>query len=243
ADFQQVCGQNEAVDAICHAVKRSRVGLKDPDRPIAAMLFCGPTRVGKTELTKALADSYFGSNLVVLSQEASMLRLDMSEYIELHTVSKLIGSPPGYVGYGEGGTLTEAIRKRPFTVVLLDEIEKAHLDIFNILLQIFKDGHLTDSQGRKVSFKNALVVMTSNVGSTVIAKGRHNSIGFMLADDESLASYAGLKSLVMEELKAYFLPELLNRIDEVVVFRSLKKTQVYPIIGSSYLLSKICQSF
>ncbi|GJZ61474.1 chaperone protein ClpD, chloroplastic [Tanacetum coccineum] len=217
---ERVCGQNEAVDAICHAVKRSRVGLKDPDRPIAAMLFCGPTRV-----------------------EASMLRLDMSEYIERHTISKLIGSPPGYVGYGEGGTLTEAIRKRPFIVVLLDEIEKAHLDIFNILLQIFKDGHLTDSQGRKVSFKNALVVMTSNVGSTVIAKGRHNSIGFMLADDESLASYAGLKSLVMEELKAYFLPELLNRIDEVVVFRSLKKTQVYPIIGSSYLLSKICQSF
>ncbi|XP_024971139.1 chaperone protein ClpD, chloroplastic [Cynara cardunculus var. scolymus] len=221
---ERVCGQDEAVDAICRAVKRSRVGLNDPDRPIATMLFCGPTGVGKTELTKALAACYFGS-------EGSMLRLDMSEYMERHTVSKLIGSPPGYVGYGEGGTLTEAIRKRPFTVVLLDEIEKAHPDIFNILLQIFEDGHLTDSQGRRVSFKNALVVMTSNVGSTAIAKGRHNSIGFMLADDESSASYAGLKSLVMEELKAYFRPELLNRIDEVVVFRSLEKTQMLEILN------------
>lgn len=221
---ERVCGQDEAVDAICRAVKRSRVGLNDPDRPIAAMLFCGPTGVGKTELTKALAACYFGS-------ESSMLRLDMSEYMERHTVSKLIGSPPGYVGYGEGGTLTEAIRKRPFTVVLLDEIEKAHPDIFNILLQIFEDGHLTDSQGRRVSFKNALVVMTSNVGSTAIAKGRHNSIGFMLADDESSASYAGLKSLVMEELKAYFRPELLNRIDEVVVFRALEKTQMLEILN------------
>ncbi|XP_076898622.1 chaperone protein ClpD, chloroplastic-like [Bidens hawaiensis] len=221
---ERVCGQDEAVDAICRAVKRSRVGLKDPDRPIAAMLFCGPTGVGKTELTKALAASYFGS-------ESSMLRLDMSEYMERHTVSKLIGSPPGYVGYGEGGTLTEAIRKRPFTVVLLDEIEKAHPDIFNILLQIFEDGHLTDSQGRRVSFKNALVVMTSNVGSTAIAKGRHNSIGFMLDDDSSSSSYAGLKSLVMEELKAYFRPELLNRIDEVVVFRALEKTQMLEILN------------
>ncbi|KAK9066336.1 hypothetical protein SSX86_013657 [Deinandra increscens subsp. villosa] len=227
---ERVCGQDEAVDAICRAVRRSRVGLKDPDRPIAAMLFCGPTGVGKTELTKALAASYFGS-------ESSMLRLDMSEYMERHTISKLIGSPPGYVGYGEGGTLTEAIRKRPFTVVLLDEIEKAHPDIFNILLQIFEDGHLTDSQGRRVSFKNALVVMTSNVGSTAIAKGRHNSIGFMLADDESASSYAGLKSLVMEELKGYFRPELLNRIDEVVVFRALEKTQVCSInhCFSSYI--------
>nr|XP_043614965.1 chaperone protein ClpD, chloroplastic [Erigeron canadensis] len=221
---ERVCGQDEAVDAICRAVKRSRVGLKDPDRPIAAMLFCGPTGVGKTELTKALASTYFGS-------EGAMLRLDMSEYMERHTVSKLIGSPPGYVGYGEGGTLTEAIRKRPFTVVLLDEIEKAHPDIFNILLQIFEDGHLTDSQGRRVSFKNALVVMTSNVGSTAIAKGRQNSIGFMLAEDESSSSYAGLKSLVMEELKAYFRPELLNRIDEVVVFRALEKTQMLEILN------------
>ncbi|CAK9163208.1 unnamed protein product [Ilex paraguariensis] len=220
---KRVVGQDEAVAAICRAVKRSRVGLKDPSRPIAAMLFCGPTGVGKTELTKALAACYFGSG-------AAMLRLDMSEYMERHTVSKLIGSPPGYIGYGEGGTLTEAIRKRPFTVVLLDEIEKAHPDIFNILLQLFEDGHLTDSQGRRVSFKNALVVMTSNVGSAAIAKGRHNSIGFLIAEDES-TSYAGMKALVMEELKTYFRPELLNRIDEVVVFRPLEKSQMLGILN------------
>ncbi|KAH6758632.1 Clp ATPase [Perilla frutescens var. frutescens] len=219
---KRVIGQDEAVAAICRAVKRSRVGLKDPDRPIATMLFCGPTGVGKTELTKALAASYFGS-------ESAMLRLDMSEYMERHTVSKLIGSPPGYVGYGEGGTLTEAIRKRPFTVVLLDEIEKAHPDIFNILLQLFEDGHLTDSQGRRVSFKNALVVMTSNVGSAAIAKGRGNSFGFFTDEDES-ASYVGLKALVMEELKGYFRPELLNRMDEVVVFRPLEKPQMLEIL-------------
>ncbi|KAG9150872.1 hypothetical protein Leryth_003011 [Lithospermum erythrorhizon] len=221
---KRVVGQDEAVAAISRAVKRSRVGLNDPDRPIAAMLFCGPTGVGKTELTKALAASYFGS-------ESAMIRLDMSEYMERHTVSKLIGSPPGYVGYGEGGILTEAIRKRPFTVVLLDEIEKAHPDIFNILLQLFEDGHLTDSQGRRVSFKNSLIVMTSNVGSSAIAKGRHNSIGFLLADDDSTTTYAGMKALVMEELKTYFRPELLNRIDEVVVFRSLEKPQMLEILN------------
>ncbi|XP_058226565.1 chaperone protein ClpD, chloroplastic-like isoform X2 [Rhododendron vialii] len=222
---KRVLGQDEAVAAICRAVKRSRVGLKNPKRPIATMLFCGPTGVGKTELTKALAACYFGS-------EAAMVRLDMSEYMEQHTVSKLIGPAPGYLGYGEGGTLTEAIRKRPFTVVLLDEIEKAHPDIFNILLQIFEDGHLTDSQGRRVSFKNALVVMTSNVGSTLIAEGRRKSIGFSVTDEESTStSYAGLKALVMEELKAYFRPELLNRIDEVVVFRALEKTQMLEILN------------
>ncbi|PIN10003.1 Chaperone HSP104 [Handroanthus impetiginosus] len=218
---KRVVGQDEAVAAICRAVKRSRVGLKDPNRPIAAMLFCGPTGVGKTELTKALAASYFGS-------ESAMLRLDMSEYMERHTVSKLIGSPPGYVGYGGGGTLAEAIRKRPFTVVLLDEIEKAHPDIFNILLQMFEDGHLADSQGRRVSFKNALIVMTSNVGSAAIAKGRH-AFGFFRAEYDS-TSYAGMKTLVMEELKAYFRPELLNRIDEVVVFRPLEKPQLLEIL-------------
>ncbi|MFQ6632693.1 hypothetical protein Gotur_009029 [Gossypium turneri] len=219
---KKVVGQDEAVAAISQAVKRSRVGLKDPDRPIAAMIFCGPTGVGKTELTKALAACYFGS-------EDAMLRLDMSEYMERHTVSKLIGPPPGYVGYEEGGMLTEAIRRRPFTLLLLDEIEKAHPDIFNILLQLFEDGHLTDSQGRRVSFKNALVVMTSNVGSSAIAKGRSASIGFLLNDDES-ASYTGMKALVMEELKTYFRPELLNRIDEVVVFRSLEKSQMLEIV-------------
>ncbi|KAL3631769.1 hypothetical protein CASFOL_024753 [Castilleja foliolosa] len=219
---KRVIGQDEAVAAICRAVKRSRVGLKDPDRPIAAMLFCGPTGVGKTELAKALSASYFGS-------ESAMLRLDMSEYMERHTVSKLIGSPPGYIGYGEGGTLTEAIRKRPFTVVLLDEIEKAHPDIFNILLQLFEDGHLTDSQGRRVSFKNALVVMTSNVGSAAIAKGRQTGFGFFTDRDDS-TSYAGMKTLLMEELKGYFRPELLNRIDEVVVFRPLEKPQMLEIL-------------
>ncbi|KAK4436728.1 Chaperone protein ClpD, chloroplastic [Sesamum alatum] len=219
---KRVVGQDEAVSAICRAVKRSRVGLKDPDRPIAAMLFCGPTGVGKTELTKALAATYFGS-------ESAMLRLDMSEYMERHTVSKLIGSPPGYVGYGDGGTLTEAIRRRPFTVVLLDEIEKAHPDIFNILLQLFEDGHLTDSQGRRVSFKNALIVMTSNVGSAAIAKGGKTSFGFFIDEDKS-TSYAGMKALVIEELKGYFRPELLNRIDEVVVFRSLEKPQMLEIL-------------
>ncbi|KAL9156492.1 hypothetical protein ABFS82_09G080500 [Erythranthe guttata] len=219
---KRVIGQDEAVTAICRAVKRSRVGLKDPDRPIAAMLFCGPTGVGKTELTKALAANFFGS-------ESAMLRLDMSEYMERHTVSKLIGSPPGYVGYGDGGTLTEAIRKQPFTVVLLDEIEKAHPDIFNILLQLFEDGHLTDSQGRRVSFKNALIVMTSNVGSAAIAKGRTNSFGFFANEDVS-TSYAGMKALVMEELKGYFRPELLNRIDEVVVFHPLEKPQMLEIL-------------
>ncbi|CAN1241996.1 Chaperone protein ClpD2, chloroplastic [Linum perenne] len=209
---KRVVGQDEAVSAISRAVKRSRFGLKDPDRPIAALLFCGPTGVGKTELTKALAACYFGT-------ESSMLRLDMSEYMERHTVSKLIGAPPGYVGHGEGGTLTEAIRRRPFTLVLLDEIEKAHPDIFNILLQVFEDGHLTDSQGRRVSFKNALIVMTSNIGSSAIAK------------DELSTSYAGMKEMVMEELKSYFRPELLNRIDELVVFRALEKTQMMEIVN------------
>ncbi|XP_025879360.1 chaperone protein ClpD1, chloroplastic isoform X1 [Oryza sativa Japonica Group] len=218
---KRVIGQDDAVMAISRAVKRSRVGLNDPDRPIATLLFCGPTGVGKTELTKALAASYFGS-------ESAMLRLDMSEYMERHTVSKLIGSPPGYIGYGETGTLTEAVRRKPFTVVLLDEIEKAHPDIFNILLQIFEDGHLSDSQGRRVSFKNTLIVMTSNIGSTSISKGRR-SMGFMTEDTES-SSYVAMKSLVMEELKAFFRPELLNRIDEMVVFRPLEKTQMLAIL-------------
>ncbi|PON97505.1 ClpA/B family [Trema orientale] len=219
---KRVVGQDEAVTAICRAVKRSRVGLKDPNRPMAALLFCGPTGVGKTELTKALAACYFGS-------EEAMLRLDMSEYMERHSVSKLIGSPPGYVGYGEGGTLTEAIRRRPHTVVLFDEIEKAHPDIFNILLQLFEDGHLTDSQGRRVNFKDALVVMTSNVGSSAIAKGRRGSIGFFVSDEPT--SYSGIKAIVLEELKAYFRPELLNRIDEVVVFRPLEKPQMHEIFN------------
>ncbi|GAU36752.1 hypothetical protein TSUD_318510, partial [Trifolium subterraneum] len=219
---ERVVGQEEAVSAISRSVKRSRVGLKDPSRPIATLLFCGPTGVGKTELAKSLAACYFGS-------ETNMIRLDMSEYMERHSVSKLIGSPPGYVGYGEGGILTEAIRRKPFTVLLFDEIEKAHPDVFNILLQLLEDGHLTDSQGRRVSFKNALVVMTSNVGSSAIAKGQHNSIGFFISDDKP-ASYNGLKSMVIEELRTYFRPELLNRIDEVVVFHPLEKPELLQIL-------------
>ncbi|XP_044966417.1 chaperone protein ClpD2, chloroplastic [Hordeum vulgare subsp. vulgare] len=220
---KRVIGQDDAVVAISRAVKRSRVGMSDPDRPIATLLFCGPTGVGKTELTKALASTYFGS-------ESAMVRLDMSEYMERHAVSKLIGSPPGYMGFGEGGTLTEAVRRKPFTVVLFDEIEKAHPDIFNILLQVFEDGHLTDSQGRRVSFKNTLIVMTSNVGSTSISKGTM-SMGFQTQSDTEENTYAVMKSLVMEELKAFFRPELLNRMDEVVVFRPLEKTQMLAILN------------
>ncbi|KAJ7560098.1 hypothetical protein O6H91_04G113400 [Diphasiastrum complanatum] len=219
----RVVGQEDAVSAISRAVRRARVGLKDPNRPIAALLFCGPTGVGKTELTKALAQHYFGS-------EGAMIRLDMSEYMERHTVSKLVGSPPGYVGYGEAGTLTEAVRRRPFTVVLLDEIEKAHPDVFNLLLQIFEDGRLTDSQGRVVSFKNTLLIMTSNIGSSAIARGKSSMIGFTFSEDEDGGHYASLKSLVMDELKGYFKPELLNRLDEVVVFRSLEKSQIRQIL-------------
>ncbi|KAG2668600.1 hypothetical protein I3760_15G167500 [Carya illinoinensis] len=200
---RQVVGQDEAVAAISQALKRFRVGLKDPKRPMAVMLFCGPTGVGKTQLTKALAGCYFGS-------EAAMLRLDMSEYMEGHSMSKLLGSPPGYVGYGEGGTLTEAIRRRPFTVILLDEIEKAHRDILNILLHLFEDGHLTDSQGRRVSFKNALVVMTSNVGSTTIAKGRQSFSGFLNTAHES-TSYAGMK-VKMLEIFNHMLREVKQRL-------------------------------
>ncbi|KAH9318400.1 hypothetical protein KI387_020169, partial [Taxus chinensis] len=218
----RVVGQHEAVSAITRALKRARVGLKDPDRPIAAMLFCGPTGVGKTELSKALAESYFGS-------EAAMIRLDMSEYMERHTVSKLIGSPPGYVGYGEGGKLTEAVRRQPFTVVLLDEIEKAHPDIVNILLQMFEEGHLADSQGRRVSFKNTVIIMTSNIGSEAIVKGRSNGIFAFVEEDGD--KHLALKALVNKKLKSYFRPELLNRMDEVVVFRSLEKHQVRDILG------------
>uniref|UniRef100_A0A1J3IFL4 Chaperone protein ClpC2, chloroplastic n=1 Tax=Noccaea caerulescens TaxID=107243 RepID=A0A1J3IFL4_NOCCA len=217
----RVIGQDEAVKAISRAIRRARVGLKNPNRPIASFIFSGPTGVGKSELAKALAAYYFGS-------EEAMIRLDMSEFMERHTVSKLIGSPPGYVGYTEGGQLTEAVRRRPYTLVLFDEIEKAHPDVFNMMLQILEDGRLTDSKGRTVDFKNTLLIMTSNVGSSVIEKGGRR-IGFDLDYDEKDSSYNRIKSLVTEELKQYFRPEFLNRLDEMIVFRQLTKLEVKEI--------------
>jgi len=217
----RIIGQDEAVVAVSRAIRRARVGLKSPNRPIASFIFSGTTGVGKTELTKALATYFFGS-------EEAMVRLDMSEYMERHTVSKLIGSPPGYVGYNEGGQLTEAVRRRPYTVVLFDEIEKAHPDVFNLMLQIFEDGRLTDSKGRTIDFKNTLLIMTSNVGSKVIEKGG-GGLGFELSDDQSNSQYNRIKSLVNEELKQYFRPEFLNRLDEIIVFRQLTKDEVAQI--------------
>jgi ATP-dependent Clp protease ATP-binding subunit ClpC len=218
---QRLIGQEDAVKAVSRAIRRARVGLKNPNRPIASFIFSGPTGVGKTELTKALAAYFFGS-------EDAMIRLDMSEYMERHTVSKLIGSPPGYVGYNEGGQLTEAVRRRPYTVVLFDEIEKAHPDVFNLLLQILEDGRLTDAKGRTVDFKNTLLIMTSNIGSKVIEKGG-GGLGFDFAEDQTDAQYNRIRSLVNEELKQYFRPEFLNRLDEIIVFRQLNKDEVKEI--------------
>jgi len=217
----RIIGQDEAVVAVSRAIRRARVGLKNPNRPIASFIFSGPTGVGKTELTKALATYFFGS-------EEAMVRLDMSEYMERHTVAKLIGSPPGYVGYNEGGQLTEAVRRRPYTVVLFDEVEKAHPDVFNLLLQIFEDGRLTDSKGRTIDFKNTLLIMTSNIGSKVIEKGG-GGLGFELSEDQTNSHYNRIKSLVNEELKQYFRPEFLNRLDEIIVFRQLTKDEVAQI--------------
>nr|YP_009395038.1 Clp protease ATP binding subunit [Polysiphonia stricta]ARW63600.1 Clp protease ATP binding subunit [Polysiphonia stricta] len=217
----RIIGQEEAVVAVSRAIRRARVGLKNPNRPIASFIFSGPTGVGKTELTKALASYFFGA-------QQAMVRLDMSEYMERHTVSKLIGSPPGYVGYSEGGYLTEAVRKRPYTVILFDEIEKAHPDIFNLLLQILEDGRLTDAKGRTIDFKNTLLIMTSNIGSKVIEKGG-GSLGFELGESQVESQYNRIKSLVNEELKQYFRPEFLNRLDEIIVFRQLTKDEVREI--------------
>ncbi len=214
----RIIGQDEAVAAVSKAIRRARVGLKNPNRPIASFIFAGPTGVGKTELTKALASYFFGS-------EDAMVRLDMSEYMERHTVSKLIGSPPGYVGYDQGGQLTEAVRRRPYTVVLFDEVEKAHQDVFNLLLQIFEDGRLTDSRGRTIDFKSTLLILTSNIGSKVIEKGA-GGLGFELSEDETEFQYSRIQALVNEELKQYFRPEFLNRLDEIIIFRQLTKNEV-----------------
>lgn len=216
----RIIGQDEAVVAVSKAIRRARVGLKNPNRPIASFIFSGPTGVGKTELTKAIASYFFGS-------EDAMVRLDMSEFMERHTVSKLIGSPPGYVGYNEGGQLTEAVRRRPYTVVLFDEVEKAHPDVFNLLLQMLEDGRLTDAKGRTIDFKNTLIIMTSNIGSKVIEKG--GGLGFELAENPADSQYNRIKSLVKEELKQYFRPEFLNRLDEIIVFRQLTKDEVAEI--------------
>ena len=216
---QRLIGQDEAVKAVSRAIRRARVGLKNPNRPIASFIFSGPTGGGKTELTKALAAYFFGS-------EDSMIRLDMSEFMERHTVSKLIGSPPGYVGFNEGGQLTEAVRRRPYTVVLFDEIEKAHPDVFNLLLQLLEDGRLTDSKGRTVDFKNTLIIMTSNIGSKVIEKGG-GGLGFEFSGGaQEETQYNRIRSLVNEELKQYFRPEFLNRLDEIIVFRQLTRDEV-----------------
>merc|ERR1711967_6568 len=219
---QRLIGQEDAVKAVSRAIRRARVGLKNPNRPIASFIFSGPTGVGKTELTKALAAYFFGS-------EDAMVRLDMSEFMERHTVAKLIGSPPGYVGYSEGGQLTEAVRRRPYTVVLFDEIEKAHPDVFNLLLQLLEDGRLTDSKGRTVDFKNTLIIMTSNIGSKVIEKGG-GGLGFEFSGESAEDSqYTRIRSLVNEELKQYFRPEFLNRLDEIIVFRQLNREEVKEI--------------
>ena len=216
---ERLIGQEDAVKAVSRAIKRARVGLKNPNRPIASFIFCGPTGVGKTELTKALAASVFGS-------EDAMIRLDMSEYMERQSVSKLIGSPPGYVGYGEGGQLTEAIRRKPYSLLLMDEIEKAHPDVFNLLLQLLEDGRLTDSQGRVVDFKNTLIVMTSNLGAQAIETGG-SSLGFEIATtDKATAQYNRTSTQVKEALNLAFRPEFINRLDDVIVFRQLNRDEV-----------------
>lgn len=217
---ERVIGQNEAVSAVAKAVRRSRVGLKDPDRPIGSFIFLGPTGVGKTELSKALAEAVFG-------QESAIVRFDMSEYMEKHAVARLIGSPPGYVGYDEGGQLTEKIRRKPYSVVLFDEIEKAHPDIFNILLQILDDGRITDGQGKTVDFKNTIVIMTSNVGAQLIRK--QSSLGFASVDSYD-SEYERMKENVLDELRRTFKPEFLNRLDETIVFRKLNQTEIAEII-------------
>ena len=226
---KRVVGQNEAVDAVAKAIKRSRVGLKDPKRPVGSFLFLGPTGVGKTELSKALAEAVFGS-------EDALIRVDMSEYMEKHSVSKLIGSPPGYVGFEEGGQLSEKVRSNPYSVILFDEIEKAHSDVFNILLQVLDDGHITDSQGRKVDFKNTIIIMTSNTGAQRIIDPK--KLGFVTASNAD-TEHEDMKKNVMDEVKQNFKPEFLNRIDDIIVFRALTEEDVRNI--SNLLLKELKQ--
>ena len=217
---ERVVGQDEAVTAVAKAIRRGRVGLKDPKRPIGSFLFLGPTGVGKTELSKALADAMFGS-------ENALIRVDMSEYMEKHSVSKMIGSPPGYVGYEEGGQLSEKVRRNPYSVILFDEIEKAHPDVFNILLQVLDDGHITDSTGRKVDFKNTVIIMTSNAGAQNIISPKN--LGFA-SDNSKEHNHAVMKERVMEEVKNIFKPEFLNRIDDTIVFHTLTKENIGSIV-------------
>ncbi len=217
----KVIAQDPAIEKLVTAILRSRVGLKDPKRPIGSFLFLGPTGVGKTEISKALAEAVFGS-------EQSMIRVDMSEYMEKHSVSKMIGSPPGYVGHEEGGQLSEKVRRNPYSVILFDEIEKAHPDVFNILLQVLDDGHITDSQGRKVDFKNTIIIMTSNAGAQAIIEPK--KLGFAVSDDEK-QNYDRMKNSVMEEVRRIFKPEFLNRIDETIVFRALNKDDMKQIVA------------
>ncbi len=218
---KRLIGQEEAVGAVSRAIRRGRVGLQDPKRPIGSFLFLGPTGVGKTELSKALAELVFGS-------EESLIRVDMSEYMEAHSVSKMIGSPPGYVGFDDGGQLSEKVRRNPYSVVLFDEIEKAHPDVFNILLQVLDDGHITDAQGRKVSFKNTIVIMTSNAGAQRIVDPKN--LGFS-AETSAKVDHERMKNAVMEEVKNIFKPEFINRIDEIVVFHLLDTKELREIVG------------
>ena len=230
---KRVVGQEEAVSAVARAVKRGRVGLKDAGRPIGSFLFLGPTGVGKTELSKALAEVLFG-------REDAMIRVDMSEYMEKHSVSKLIGSPPGYVGHDDGGQLSEKVRRNPYAVILFDEIEKAHPDVFNILLQVLDDGHITDSQGRKVDFKNTVIIMTSNAGAGAIISPK--KLGFASLENAK-QDYEFMKNSVMNEVKQIFRPEFLNRIDETIVFHALQKEEIIQIAGMLLKdLTKRCES-
>jgi ATP-dependent Clp protease ATP-binding subunit ClpC len=217
---KRVVGQEEAIVAVSKSIRRARAGIKDPKRPTGSFIFLGPSGVGKTELARTLAEFLFGD-------EDAMIQVDMSEYMEKHSVSRLVGSPPGYIGYDEGGQLTEAVRRKPYSVLLLDEIEKAHPDVFNILLQILEEGKLTDAQGRRVDFRNTIVIMTSNIGASQISKNQ--GFGFSIGDEQGL-SYEEMKSRVMGELKKVFRPELLNRIDEIIVFHKLSKDEIMTIV-------------